>query len=287
MRISAVNIFPWAAALAVALFPVFVPAGEAQPDKPLQFSAGDSLDDLGPRPAAKPAAASSLPRGADGKPDLTGIWFAGIRDFVTLDDRRIEIPLTPDYAAARARRVQAMDEGKPLPDYVSTCQAFGMPRIMSYGVMEFVHRPQQLWVISEVMHEVRRIYLDGKPHGDWQESTFGGISTGRWEGDTLVVDTRKLRPGFMSMTGIPYSDHMVVNERIRMVNRDAIENEMTLTDPVALTKPWKVVQRYGRMEAGYEIGEYICNEYNVSGGSPADVDPHKDLPASALSSGAP
>jgi hypothetical protein len=141
-------------------------------------------------------------------------------------------------------------------------------------------------VISEVMHEVRRIYLDGKPHGEWQESTFGGISAGHWEGDTLVVETRKLRPGFMSMTGIPYSDRMVVTERIRMVNRNAIENEMTLADPVALARPWKVVQRYDRKEPGYEIGEYICNEYNISGGSPADIDPRKDLPASAIS-GAP
>jgi hypothetical protein len=286
MRISAQSFRGAVAGLLVALLPTCLPAAAADPEKPLQFSAGDSLGDLGPRRPAKPAPASTLPRGADGKPDLTGIWFAGIRDFVTLDDRRIEIPLTPDYAAVRARRVKAMDEGKPLPDYVSTCQAFGMPRIMSYGVMEFVHRPQQLWVISEVMHEVRRIYLDGKPHGEWQESTFGGISSGHWEGETLVVETRKLRPGFMSMTGIPYSDRLVVTERIRMVTRDAIENEMMLTDPVALTQPWKVVQRYDRKEPGYEIGEFICNEYNVSGGSPADVDPRKDLPASAIS-GAP
>lgn len=272
--------------LALIGVPALAPVLAAEPDKPLQSGAGDSMADLGPRKPAKPAPATTFPRGRDGKPDLTGIWFAGIRDFVTLDDRRIDIPLTPDYAAVRARRVKAMDEGKPMPDYVSTCQAFGMPRIMSYGVMEFVHRPEQLWVISEVMHEVRRIYLDGKPHGEWQESTFGGVSTGHWEGDTLVIETRKLRPGFMSMTGIPYSDRMVVIERIRMVNRNALENEMTLTDPVALTRPWKIVQRYERKEPGFEIGEFICNEYNVSGGTPADVDPRKDLPPSAIS-GAP
>ena len=74
------------------------PAGTAEPDKPLQTGAGDQLGDLGPRRPAKPAPASALPRGPDGRPDFTGIWFAGIRDFVTLDDRRIEIPLTPDFA---------------------------------------------------------------------------------------------------------------------------------------------------------------------------------------------
>lgn len=255
----------------------------AQAPKALQSVGSDDAAEFGPRPPAKPAAPSTFPRNADGHPDFTGVWFAGVKDFVTVDDRELDVPLTPEYQAVRRARVRAMNEGKPLPDYVSTCQAFGMPRIMSYGTFEIVHRPKQLWLISEVMHEVRRVYIDGKRHGEWLEPSFDGLSAGHWEGDTLVIVTSQLRPGFMSMTGLPYSDSLNITERIHMVNRDAIENEMTLKDPVALTRPWKVVQRYVRRAPDYEIGEYICTENNISGGTAADVDPRKVLPKSAVS----
>jgi len=275
------------AGMAGLLVVLFAATGDAAlaaaTPKPLQQVGSDVAADFGPRPPAKPAAPSTFPRNADGHPDFTGVWFAGIRDFVTIDDRELDVPLTPDYQSVRRARVKAMNDGKPLPDYVSTCQAFGMPRIMGYGTFEIAHRPKQLWLMSEVMHEVRRVYLDGKPHGEWLEPSFVGLSVGHWQGDTLVVTTNKLRPGFMSMTGVPYSDSLTIVERIRMVNRNAIEDEMTLTDPVALTRPWKVVQRYERRAPDYEIGEYICTENNVSGGTAADVDPRKVLPPSALS----
>lgn len=250
-------------------------------EKALQTSAGDLPADLGPRKPAKPAPPKTFPRGPDGRPDLTGIWYAGIKDFVTLDDRGIEIPLTPEFAAVRTERAKAMDAGKPLPDFVSTCQAFGAVRQMSYGTLEFIHQPKQLTVISEVLHEVRRVYLDGKPHGEFLDYSFGGVSTGHWEGDTLVIETTKLRASFFGMTGAPYSDRMQLVERIRMINRDALENEMTMTDPVALTKPWKVVQRYERQPSDFEVGEYVCMENNhVLDGY---FDPKKWLPKSAFS----
>jgi hypothetical protein len=161
-----------------------------------------------------------------------------------------------------------------------------MPRLMSYGVFEFAARSEELWVISEVLHEVRRIYVDGKPHGQFQEKSFNGVSTGHWEGDVLVVETTNLRPGYMSMTGAPHSDRMHVTERIRMVNRDAIENELTITDPVALLHPWTIMQRYERKPRDFEITEYNCMENYRSGGGAGispDNDPAAMLPKSASS----
>jgi len=247
---------------------------------------GDAPTDFGPRRAATPRPPSTFPRLADGRPDFTGVWFAGIKDLVSVMDDKLDVPLTPEYQAVRQRRIKAMADGAPLPDYVSTCQAFGMPRLMSYGIFEFVARPQQIWVISEVLHEVRRIYVDGNRHGEFQEKSFNGVSSAHWEGDVLVVETGNLRAGYMSMTGAPHSDRMHVTERIRMVNRDAIENEITITDPVALLHPWTIVQRYERKPGDFEISEYNCLENYRSGGGAVpspESDPGAMLPRSASS----
>ncbi len=254
-------------------------------DPPAGFVAGDTATEIGLRPVAKPAPATTFPRGADKHPDFTGIWYAGIRGFAALDDSTIAIPLTPDYQAVRALRSEALANGKPYLDFVALCQAFGMPRVMSYGNFEIVQRPHELWVVTEVLHEVRRIYIDKRKHGELQDYSFDGVSSGHWEGDTLVVETTKLRAGYFDLSGAPHSDRLKVTERIRMVNRNALEDEMTMTDPVALQKPWVIVQRYERRPADFELSEYICTENNVEGtaGSAALDDPKAMLPASAVS----
>ena len=250
--------------------------------------AGDDLEDLGPRRPAIPTDPVTFPRLADGHPDFSGVWFAGIKDYVTLDDSHLDIPLAPAFAAVRQKRVALIEAGTPAPDYVSTCQAFGMPRVASYGNFEWVHRPDGLWMLTEVLHEVRRIYLDDKAHGEFQDPSFGGLSIGHWEGDTLVVATDKLKAGYINMTGAPHSDRLTIIERIRMVNPDAIENEITLTDPVALTRPWTVVQRYVRQRPGFDITEYNCLEnYRSGNGGQGTAVPAQEptdmLPPSAFS----
>lgn len=274
-----------ACATLLALAGPAIPAlAQAVPQEGAPITAGDNPADYGPRQPATPADPATFPRLPNGRPDFTGVWWAGIKDLTGMDDNAMVIPLQPEYRAVWDRRKAATAAGEPYPDYVSTCQAFGMPRIMAYGLFEFVARDEQLWVITEVMHEVRRIYLDGQPHGQFQIYSFNGVSTGHWEGDTLVVHTDKLREGYLNMGGIPHSDQMTVTERIRMVNANAIENEMTITDPVALTEPWTMIQRYDRRPAGYEIPEYNCLENYRSGG--LEIDPASDpglmLPASAI-----
>lgn len=244
-------------------------------------NAGDDPTEYGLRAPAQPSSAKALPRTTDGRPDLTGVWFAGIRGFTHMDDTTVAIPLKPDYAKVRKIRSDAIAAGKPLSDFVSTCQAFGMPRVMSYGNFEIVQHRRLLVVITEVLHEVRRIYLDGVVHGAGQLDSFDGVSTGHWDGDTLVVRTNKLRAGYFDLSGAPHSDKLTVVERIRMVNPNAIENEMTLTDPLALDRPWVVVQRYERRPKDYEIGEYICSE-NLRTGTDGPS-PESMLPKSAVS----
>jgi hypothetical protein len=140
--------------------------------------------------------------------------------------------------------------------------AFGMPRVMTFGTAEILQTPGRLTVLTEVLHEVRRVYLDGRQPPADLDPTFGGYSTGRWEGDTLVIDTIGLVANTIDQQGIPMSDSLTVRERIRRVDGATIENQITLTDPEALTRPWTVTKTYRKLPDNTEIGEFICTSNN-------------------------
>jgi len=108
-----------------------------------------------------------------------------------------------------------------------------------------------------------RIYLDGR---DWPEDlypTYNGFSRGTWDGDTLIIETRALRGDtLLDSSGAPHTDQLTVSSRLRFLDRDTLENEITLTDPGALTQPWTEARKYVRAPADYRILEYICLENN-------------------------
>jgi hypothetical protein len=173
-------------------------------------------------------------------------------------------PLTPAMQAKRKHWDDETAAGRPPSDTVSRCEAFGMPRVMGMIPLEFIATPRQFTVISELFHEVRRIYLDGRPHPRDFENSFAGHSTGVWEGDTLVVDTVGLVDSDGGNSWLSNQAHII--ERIRMVNPDAIVNEITVRDPVALTGEWKFSRTYARNPPGTEIVEYVCtNNRNAPG----------------------
>jgi len=248
----------------------------------------DPKDD-GNRKPGKPAPPSSFPRLSDGRVDFTGIWFTGYHG---VGDARNRVALTPEYDAVLQKRQLAAADGRPYPDYSSICAGFGMPRIMVFATLEFISKPTEMWVISEFMHEVRRIFIDGKPHGKYVDRDFDGVSVGHWEGDVLVVHTDKIREGYFDAGGAPHSDRLVIDERFRMINKDSMEDVMTLTDPVALTRPFTFTNYYDRRLPDYEITEYVCAENLRSGIGAAqlgrdlndpDNDPGHMLPKSAIS----
>ena len=190
--------------------------------------------------------------------DISGTWIAD-PPFDWIDPAKDEIPLTPDYAAKLRAWRQAADAGRPVADSVARCEAFGMPRIMSFGVIEILQTPGRVTLISEILHEVRRIYLDGRKMPPDYDPSYDGYSTGHWSSDTLVVDTEGLQPGTNDQYGIPHSDQLRIAERLRLRAPDKLENRATLTDPLAYTRPWTVVRTYTRAPADLEIMEYICN----------------------------
>lgn len=205
-----------------------------------------------------PLKAAGPNKGATTPAEISGTWQADVPwDFV--DPAKDEIPLTPDYAAKLKAWRAAADSGKPIADSVARCEAFGMPRVMSFGLMEILQTPGRVTIITEILHEVRRIYTDDrKPPADF-DLGYEGFSTGHWEGKTLVVHTTGLKAGTLDQYGIPHSEALVIDERLELVKPDRLRDRITLIDPLAYTKHWTVDRFYNRAPKGTEIGEYICD----------------------------
>jgi hypothetical protein len=165
--------------------------------------------------------------------------------------------LTPAYQARFDRDTKAMQAGKPPLDSVSKCLAFGLPRFMTMP-MEVIQTPGQVTLNLGVLHDIRRIYIDGRGHTPDVDPSFSGDSVGHWEGDTLVVDTIALREGTFDRGGIPFSDKLTVTERFRRIGPNKLEDKMTFNDPEAFQEPYQFTRTYTQLPAGSRFEEYIC-----------------------------
>jgi hypothetical protein len=172
--------------------------------------------------------------------------------------------LTPEYLAKWQVLAASRIRGSYEYDNVANCLPPGVPAMMSaaYG-MEIMQDEQKITIFSEHQDALRRIFLDGrKPSAQvLADPTYAGYSTGRWEGDTLVVDTVALTTKSYIDGSSPHSDKMTVQERLRFVEPGVLENQITVNDPEALTEPWRVVRRYRK--AAYpndELREFACAE---------------------------
>jgi hypothetical protein len=214
-------------------------------------------------------------------PDLSGMWnpdqagsyvmtaamaaAVGIPDAVFARMPKQQGPkLTPPYQARFDRDTRAMQAGNPPLDSVSKCLAFGLPRFMTMP-MEIIQTPGQLTLNLGVLHDIRRIYIDGRGHTPDADPSFSGDSIGHWEGDTLVVDTIALRGGTLDRGGIPFSDKLRVTERFRRTGPGKMEDRMTLTDPEAFQEPFQFTRTYTQMPAGSRFEEYICENNKERG----------------------
>jgi hypothetical protein len=166
--------------------------------------------------------------------------------------------LTPPYAKKFAEWKRKFDtDGSQEPDTVTRCLAFGMPRFGTMP-MEIIQTPGQITLNLGVLHDIRRIYMDGIGHTVGADPSFSGDSVGHWEGDTLVVETNNLRAGTIDRNGIPYSDKLTAVERFRRVSPTRLEIETTLTDPEAFVHPFTMKRAYVPMPVGSRFEEYIC-----------------------------
>jgi hypothetical protein len=165
--------------------------------------------------------------------------------------------LTPPYAKRYAEWRKKFETGEQDPDTVTRCLAFGVARFGTMP-MEIVQTPGQITMNLGVLHDIRRIYMDGIGHTTGADPSFNGDSVGRWEGDTLVVETNNVRAATIDREGVPYSDKLTAVERIRRVSPTRLEIETTLTDPEAFLAPFTIKRAYTPMPAGSRFEEYLC-----------------------------
>jgi len=172
--------------------------------------------------------------------------------------------LKPQYLKEWQAKNQAAREadakGTPLATNATLCLPEGMPAMMGATFpIEFLQSKGQVTVIEEAFTQVRRILLDQPQKAvDDVEPGFYGHSVGRWEGDTLVVDTVGVKEN-IRYQNVPHSGDMKIRERIRLVSPDIMWNEITIDDPATLEKPWTFTVAYRRMP-GYQLLEYICED---------------------------
>jgi len=145
------------------------------------------------------------------------------------------------------------------------CIPPGTPRVFAIGrPFEIVQVPGRVFILYEWDHTVRRIYTDGRKHPEGYFPTFMGWSIGKWEGDTLVVDTVGLNDKtWMDGIGTPHSDELRVTERIRRRDRDTLEIEFRFDDPKAFTKPWGGKKTF-RLRPDWEVLEHTnCEDHLI------------------------
>jgi len=195
------------------------------------------------------------------QPDISGLWL--VTGFFTLSPDRTLPSLKPPYDALYAKRMKAFNAGAPIDDVTANCLPPGMPHIMVVPYpFEIVQTPGRVLLLFEYAGQLRRIYLDGRHPTDDDDPTYYGFSTGHWEGSTLVVQTSRIRADTQDdFSGLPHSDALVITERVRRIDHDTLEDQMTLTDPKAYARPFTVIRRY-RLHPTWTIGEYVCEENN-------------------------
>jgi hypothetical protein len=218
------------------------------------------------------AGATLLPAQSTKTPDFTGVWgaFTAGRGGGAGDPRLNPPPagqlvLKPEYAkpyeARRAAEAEANKRGEQLATAGAQCIPYGVPTMMSVAVypVEVIQTAKQMTVISEAFSEVRRIYLD-RPQAPIEDVAPGyyGRSVGRWEGDTLVVDTVGIKTSVNGYRGMPHSDKMRITERFKLVTPDVMHDQITIDDPVVLEKPMVYTLAYRRLP-NYEMVEFVCD----------------------------
>ena len=169
-------------------------------------------------------------------------------------------PYLDEWRTVQARAAELTKKGLPPPSTGMACIAEGMPAMMQATFpMEILETPGQVTFIQEAFTQVRRVYL-GAPGiaPEDAEPRFAGHSTGRWMGDTLVVETVGVKTS-ARFRNVPHSSTMRITERMRLVNDEILQNQVTVDDPEYLTKPWTWTWMYKRWP-GYKIEEYVCED---------------------------
>jgi hypothetical protein len=224
------------------------------------------------------------PRTADGKPSFAGVWM----NAWFYDGRVLPLPVSPsgEPPAATFSDVFAnFKEPLPLQPWAAQLKAARKEQeskenpdahCLPMGLMQFHMHPQprkvlQLADVIAILYEgnagVRQIFTDGRPlPGAEAQPWWYGYSVGRWEGDTLVVETSGFRDGgWLDIDGSPLTDAAKMTERWRRPNFGTMQIDVTIDDPKAYTRPFSVRVHHKLMVDSHldaDLIEFVCQENN-------------------------
>ncbi|HUI81477.1 MAG TPA: hypothetical protein VLY24_26310 [Bryobacteraceae bacterium] len=216
-------------------------------------------------------------------PDWSGVWrLKGSPALLDVENGPAFVPGVRDHppynaeweAKYRVDLIRAEHQGdanypNPLVDTHTVYCAAGMPHIIGTPFdYEFIVTPEKTWITVD--KETRHIYTDGRgfPPEDELWPTLLGRSIGHWEGQTLVVETISVKSGIWAdFTPAMLSEQAHFTERIRQIDANTLEDQVSITDPTALTKPWNFTKHYQRMKPSTWVAEpEVC-------GGPDDRNP--------------
>jgi hypothetical protein len=240
----------------VALIPV-ISSAQSDQSQSSQDKTGKAgkFGPVGPetRKGGKAGPSGPAPRMPDGKVDLQGVWTPA-----NFSNTGGPFDLQPWAAALMKERRDNLSKDDP----EGFCLPAGVPRISPFP-QKTVQTPALLVILEEGnVHSYRQIFLDGRGHSG-QDQLWMGDSIGKWDGDTLVVDT----VGFNDKTwitgqGVPHTDKLHVVERYSRPDLGHLQIDITVEDPGAFTKPHSFQRIYNLME-NTDLLEYVCDEFNV------------------------
>jgi hypothetical protein len=219
-------------------------------------------DKLPRTPDGSPNLSGPPPVAADGHPDLSGIWMPNSRSLQSLavGTERGDVPYQP-WAAELAKERANGARGKDDP--AAHCVP-GMPKLI---VLPYPYKIFQLPGVTIILYEgfttFRQIFTDGRELPRDPQPSWLGYSTGKWEGDTFVVDTIGINDQtWLDNAGRPHSDALHTIERYRRRDVGTLDVTLTIDDPKAYTRPWSVNNSPSRLVLGQDLLEYVCTENN-------------------------
>jgi hypothetical protein len=225
------------------------------------------------RPDGSPNLEAPAPRTADGRPDFSGIWeprpnrgcpsdgcadMQVPQEFVNIG-WGLKDGLPYQSWAADARRARMEQNGKDDP--VSRCLPGGVVKLHTTPQLrKIIQVPGLLVTLNEMDATFRQIFTDGRPLPAIDLRSFKGYSSGRWEGDALVVETTGFPDGmWLDRSGNPVTDAARIIERFRRVNYGTMEIEITVDDAKAYTRPWTITLTH-QIVLDTDLIDYICVE---------------------------
>jgi hypothetical protein len=234
------------------------------------------------------AASGQIPRTPEGKPDFSGIWQSLTTADWDIQDHASslnvppgmgivegnELPYKPEMLAKKKENWAKRTE---LDGTTYKCFMPGVPRATYMPhPFQIVQSPNMVGIRYEFARATRLIRIDSKPPDleGWPDFWMGD-SRARWEGDTLVVDVKKIdERTWFDRAGNFHSDQLHVVERYSFIDKDHIQYEATITDPVVFTRPWKIsLPLYRRIDKNVRVLEHDC-AWHINEDKYKDAKPH-------------